>query len=301
MRRTAVLLAVAAALLVASGGCTRFESTYVKKVREAEDLGRRLAALQERHRELQEENRGLEARVAALSGDLENVRAERDYFKGSLEVVTGQRDRLAADNRELERVLQAKTDSLSRTIVEFRAKVAELERENERLRGEIVALQKAQEEKVEKVSETYQGLVAKMEEEIRRGQITISELKGKLTLNMVEAILFDTGKAEVKPAGLAVLRRVVSILRDEREKAIRVEGHTDNVPIAATLAKTYPTNWELSAARAVNVTRYLQDQGMDPAILAAVAYGEYRPVADNSTPEGRAKNRRIEIVLVPRE
>jgi chemotaxis protein MotB len=73
------------------------------------------------------------------------------------------------------------------------------------------------------------------------------------------------------------------------------------VQIAGALARIYPTNWELSAARAINVTRFLQARGIDPAQLSAVAYGEFKPVADNETKEGRAKNRRIEIVLVPKE
>jgi chemotaxis protein MotB len=67
------------------------------------------------------------------------------------------------------------------------------------------------------------------------------------------------------------------------------------------LAKKFPTNWELSAARATNVARYLQEQGIDPAHLSTAAYGEYKPVAGNDTTEGRAKNRRIEIILVPKE
>lgn len=294
MRKTTILLAAVAALGTILGGCTRLESTYMKKVTEAEGLTRDLAALSQRYHQLDEENRTLKARIAELGG-------ERDHLKGSLEFVTGERDRLAADNRELDRTLKAKADSLSRTIVDLRGRIADLERENGTLRQEVADLTKAQAEKVEKVSKTYEGLMAKMEEEIRQGQVTISELRGKLTLNMVDAILFDTGKAEVKPKGLAVLRKIVSILRDEREKEIRIEGHTDNVPITGVLAKTYPTNWELSAARAINVTRYLQEQGIPPDVLSAVAYGEYRPVAENDTPEGKAKNRRIEIILAPRE
>jgi len=301
MRKTTILLAAAAALGACLAGCTRFESTYLKKVTEAEGLSRELAALSDRYRHLDEENRSLKAKIAGLTGDLETTRGERDHLRGSLEFVTGERDRLAADNLELDRTLKAKADSLSRTIVDLRGRIADLERENGTLRQEIADLKKAQEEKVEKVSKTYEGLMSKMEEEIRQGQVTISELKGKLTLNMVDAILFDTGKADVKPEGLAVLRKIISILRDEREKAIRIEGHTDNVPITGILAKTYPTNWELSAARAINVTRYLQEQGIPPGILSAVAYGEYHPVAENDTPEGKAKNRRIEIILTPRE
>jgi chemotaxis protein MotB len=126
-------------------------------------------------------------------------------------------------------------------------------------------------------------------------------LKGKLTVNMVDAILFDSGKAEVKTDGLAVLQKVINILKTLNDKAIRIEGHTDNVPIRGLLAARYPTNWELSAARAINVTRYLQEQGVDPLVLSAVAFGEYKPVAANESEEGRTRNRRIEIILVPKE
>jgi len=301
MRTTGILLAAVAVLGTCLGGCTRFESTYMRKVNEADRLSRDLAALTERYRGLEEENRSLRAEVADLKRELEATRGERDHLKSSLEFVTGERDRLAGDNRELERTLAAKADSLSRTIVDLRGKIADLERENRELRQQVADLKKAQEEKVETVSRTYEGLVSKMEEEIRQGQVTISELRGKLTLNMVDAILFDTGKSEIKPEGLTVLDKIVSILRDEREKAIRIEGHTDNVPITGVLAKTYPTNWELSAARAIGVTRYLQQQGIPPDLLSAVAYGEYHPVAENDTLEGKAKNRRIEIILAPRE
>jgi chemotaxis protein MotB len=118
---------------------------------------------------------------------------------------------------------------------------------------------------------------------------------------MVEAILFDSGKAEVKQEGLVVLGKVIEILRTVNDKSIRIEGHTDNKPIVGPLMQRYPTNWELSAARAINVARYLQKQGIEPATLSAAAFGEFKSVADNATAEGRAKNRRIEIVLVPKE
>ena len=85
------------------------------------------------------------------------------------------------------------------------------------------------------------------------------------------------------------------------DKMIRIEGHTDNIPIGGNLAKRYPTNWELSAARALNVTHYLEKEGIDPAILSAATFGECQPVADNNTPEGRAKNRPIAIILLPKE
>jgi chemotaxis protein MotB len=263
-------------LALGMGACTRFESTYMKQVGEAGDLHQQLSALQQQHEELLDENRVLKTRIEALTGDLAEMTKDRDTQK-------------------------AESDSLSQTIVELRGRIAVLETENRKLRQDTVALEKSQKEKVQKVSTTYQDLLEKMKKEISEGQVTISELKGKLTVNMVDAVLFDTGKAEVKQEGLEVLKKVISILKGETEKAIRIEGHTDDVPISGTLAKRFPTNWELSAARAINVTRFLQEQGIDPDVLSAVAYGEYKPISDNETPEGRAMNRRIEIILIPRE
>jgi len=193
-------------------------------------------------------------------------------------------------NRELKgenESLKAKVDELAVQVAEQRERVADLEM--------------MKEQKVQEVSSEYNAMIEKMKTEIAQGQVTITELKGKLTVNMVEAVLFDSGKAEVKKEGLAVLQKVVDVLKDARDKVIRVEGHTDNVPITGALARVYPTNWELSAARAITVTRFLQARGIDAARLSTAAYGEFQPVADNETKEGRAKNRRIEIVLIPRD
>jgi chemotaxis protein MotB len=202
---------------------------------------------------------------------------------------------------ELENTLSMKSGELGKTIVDLRQRVGALESDRARLTQELTDSNKAREEKVREVSSTYEQLVKKMKGEIDKGQVTISELKGKLTVNMVEAILFDSGKAEIKQEGLVVLGKVIEILKPVKDKSIRIEGHTDNKPIVAPLTQRYPSNWELSAARAINVARYLQKQGVDAGHLSAAAYGEFKPVADNSTVEGRAKNRRIEIALVPKE
>jgi chemotaxis protein MotB len=141
-----------------------------------------------------------------------------------------------------------------------------------------------------------------MESEIEKGKITITQLRGKLKVNMLDEILFDSGKTTVKPQGIEVLDRVGRILLDVKDRTISIEGHTDNVPIGPELSKKYPTNWELSAARATTVARYLQEKiGINPSVLSATGYGEYQPVASNETEEGQAKNRRIDIVLIPKE
>jgi len=290
-----IVLSVLVVLLAAGlSACSVMQGTYQKKVDEADTLTKRFAALQKKHDDLAAEN-------AALKADLAGMTLQKDKLTTDLAYVTGQRDKIAADKEELDMILQSKSDSLSQAIFELRRKVADLDAENAKLKAENASLVKAREEQVQKVSSTYESMLEKMKTEISKGQVTISELKGKLTVNMVDSILFDSGKAEVKKGGLEILGKVVSILKDVNDKSIRIEGHTDNVQISRALAQRYPTNWELSAARAINVARFLQDEGIDPGQLSAVAYGEWKPVATNDTAEGKAKNRRIEIILVPKE
>ncbi len=283
-------------VLLAAGlsACSVMQSTYQKKVDEADLLAKHLAVLQKKNDDLIAEN-------AVLKSDLAGMTLRNEKLATDLSYVTDQRDKAVTDKEELDRILRSRADSLSQSIVELRRKVADLDAENRMLKAENASLVKAREEQVEKVSATYESMLEKMKSEISKGQITISELKGKLTVNMVDSILFDSGKAEVKKGGLEILGKVISILKDVKDKSIRIEGHTDNVQISRALAQRYPTNWELSAARAINVARYLQDEGIDPGQLSAVAYGEWKPVGENDTPEGRAKNRRIEIILVPIE
>jgi chemotaxis protein MotB len=284
------------AVLLAAGlsACSVMQGTYQKKVDEADTLSKRLAALQKKNDDLIAEN-------AVLKADLERMTLQNEKLATDLSYVTDQRDKSVSDKEELDRILKARSDNLSQTIFDLRRKVADLEAENTKLKEENASLVKAREEQVQKVSSTYENMIEKMKSEISKGQITISELKGKLTVSMVDSILFDPGRAEVKKGGLEILGKVVSILKDVKDKSIRIEGHTDDVQISRALAQRYPTNWELSAARAINVTRFLQDQGIDPANLSAAAYGEWKPVATNDTAEGKAKNRRIEIILVPKE
>jgi chemotaxis protein MotB len=304
-----IILSVLVVLLAAGlSACSVMQGTYQKKADEADTLTKRLAALQRKHDDLAAENVALKVRNERLISDLSGMTLQKDKLATDLAYVTGQRDKAAADKEEVDKILQAKSDSLSQAIFELRRKVADLDSENAKLRErhaalekEIATLKQAKEEQVQKVSSTYESLLEKMKSEISKGQVTISELKGKLTVNMVDSILFDSGKAEVKEGGLEILRKVISILKDVNDKSIRIEGHTDDVQIVGALAKRYPTNWELSAARAINVARYLQSQKIDPGQLSAVAYGEWKPVATNDTAEGKAKNRRIEIILVPKE
>ncbi len=143
-------------------------------------------------------------------------------------------------------------------------------------------------------------LIETLQQEISSGQIRVERMLDSLRVDLVNEILFDSGESTLKPAGMEVLDRLGEVLEQATDRLIVVQGHTDSVRIGGRLAQTYPTNWELSAARAVNVTRYLQENvGIEPQRLSASAFSEYRPRADNSTQEGRQSNRRIEILLAP--
>jgi len=266
---------MAAVMTLTLSGCLVAESKYLQKEGELNALSQEQAALQSRHKALMSENATLRGDISRLESDLASVKGVKEKLDETVA-------RLTTNKKDLEKDLSSsKGESLQR-ISELRQKINNMESENGRLKEEIAGLQKAKEE-VQKASQTYEQLLDKMKSEISQGQVTISELKGKLTVNMVDAILFDSGKAEVKADGLAVLQKVVDILKTVKDKTIRIEGHTDNAQIRGALTAKYATNWELSAARAINVTRFLQKQGLEPASLVAAAYGEYKPVAPNDT------------------
>jgi chemotaxis protein MotB len=119
---------------------------------------------------------------------------------------------------------------------------------------------------------------------------------GRMVLQMRNDVLFDSGRTTVKDEGKDALQEVAGVLMTLNGRKFQVVGHTDNDPISSP---RYPSNWELSTARAVAVVRYLIEEGVDTAMLSAAGYGPFDPVASNETPEGKARNRRIEIVLQP--
>ena len=120
-------------------------------------------------------------------------------------------------------------------------------------------------------------------------------------MELVDRILFKTGKATITSEGAKVLRKVGKTLKNVKDKKIRVVGHTDNVKIISkNRYYKYPSNWELSAARAARVIRFFQHKvGLDPTKMEAVGRSFYDPIASNDTPEGRAQNRRVNIIIAP--
>jgi chemotaxis protein MotB len=171
----------------------------------------------------------------------------------------------------------------------------------QRLDEEVAKVSREKEEEMARLKATHDDMVKAMQKEIEQGQIKVTQLADRLSLNIVDKILFPSGEADISAQGKEVLKRVGAVLKQTRDKTFRIEGHTDNVPIHKHLQARFPTNWELSTARATNVVRFLQDEaGLDPAGLEAVGMGEHWPIASNKTAAGRSQNRRIEIVLFPR-
>ena len=127
-----------------------------------------------------------------------------------------------------------------------------------------------------------------------QGRIEVFERDGAIIIHIRGAVLFDSGMARLTTEGRPILAAIARIVEEFRNFKVNIKGHTDNLPIAT---ERFPSNWDLSAIRATTVLRYLIEAGVDPARLTATGYGDVIPVADNGTPEGRARNRRVEFVL----
>ncbi len=264
------------------------------------------------HKQKLNENAHLQSVIKSLEADYERLQGDKRQLADRndnlnqrvLEAIERnkllQEDlmRARADLERVEKVLADRSAEAGAAITEMRLEIDRLTDLSNTLQQQLEAERVEREARLEEVQGTYDELVGKLEEEIQRGEVKISELKGKLTVNVVDKILFDSGKANLKKAGLNVLQQIGDILKSAADKNIQVEGHTDNIPIRGTLAQKYPTNWELSMARATTVLHFLQDKAsISGERLSAVGYGEYQPIATNSTAEGRAQNRRIQIVL----
>lgn len=167
-------------------------------------------------------------------------------------------------------------------------------------RDELAKSVQAKDSELAQLKGTYDSLQDKMKDEIAHGDIRLTQSGGKLRVDLVDKILFDSGEAKISKRGESVLARVGAILAAIDDKQIQVSGHTDAAKISEKLAGEFPTNWELSGARAINVVRFLQEKaGVPGGRLVASGYGEYQPIAKNHSPAGRARNRRIEILLTP--
>jgi len=189
--------------------------------------------------------------------------------------------------------LEAKVDSLGKANSALQAQIDQQMQEAAALKAEQERLKAQQQETVNK----YDDVVKKLSGEVESGNLQVRQYKDMLSVDVAEKLFFDSGSASLKKTGQDVLRKVADAIGQYPDKVIRVVGHTDSIPLGKK--SMFASNWELSVVRATTVVRFLQDQcKIPPERLVASGRGPYQPVAENSTPEGRQKNRRIEIMLV---
>ena len=216
--------------------------------------------------------------------DLENARERVADLERSNEALGGERLKLIDEMEDLRETKEQLTEDVAK-LEKTREQLSTSLRENEAKVAEL-----------SKKSGEYEGLVKDLEKEVSSGQIQITQLREGLRLGLAQDILFRSGSATLEPYGVELLSKVSEQLAKFPQQ-VEVQGHTDNVPVSKS--SHWGTNWELAAARAASVVRLFEKQGLDPSQLRAVSYGEHSPVDDNNTPEGRARNRRIDIRLKP--
>lgn len=241
--------------------------------------------------------------VAALSAcgpSDAHKKAMKDLDACTSGLSTCQSDRDARD-KEIAR-LKRNQATLEAEVNKLGGKVTGLEGEKGNLSGQLAATQQELEElrlaraSAEKRMAAFRALAAKLRAMIDSGKISVSVRKGRMIVKMSDKILFDPGKTELKPEGQTAILQVTEALKGIPDRDFVVAGHTDNIPIKS---KKFASNWELSTARAVEVTRFMIKGGMDPAHVSAAGFGEFDPIGDNTADDGRAQNRRIEIIVMP--
>lgn len=207
---------------------------------------------------------------------LESCRSERDTIETQRQKLANELDALRQKHETQLAVKDQQLDASQEELLELRAQRAEMDKQ----------------------IEEFQNLTERFQEMIKADGLQVYVRRGRMIVALPSGVLFPSGKAELSPRGLTTLEQVASKLEDFKDRRFLVAGHTDNEPIKK--AVEFQDNWQLSAARALRVTRFLIDKGMEPKNVAAAGYGQYDPVQSNKTEGGRRQNRRIELILEPR-
>lgn len=196
------------------------------------------------------------------------------------------------------RDVAAHAQQLEHDLTETKSKNSELESTLAKQKAEHEAL----ESKLTEVRGTYDQLIQELKDDIASGQIQINQTAQGLMITLDNQILFQSGSSQLQKQGRRVLVQIANAIRNVQDHNIEVQGHTDNIRIAGPLKERFPSNWDLSAARAASVLRFLEESGkIDPSRLILEAFADQRPIADNRTAEGRHRNRRVDIILVAKD
>ena len=192
-------------------------------------------------------------------------------------------------------VLTKKLEALGQDVSRLENERGTLGGELENAKKRMEDLRKAQAQAEARASQ-FRKLVSQFKQLTDAGKLQVELRENRMIVRLGDQILFDPGKTELKKEGQDALRQVAAVLKDIPNRNYQVAGHTDNIPIKS---KRFRSNWDLSTARAVEVVNFMVSSGLDPRRLSAAGYADQAPVAANATPENKAKNRRIEITLVP--
>ena len=227
-----------------------------------------------------------------LESDLVETRQSAEMTNKNLIAVQSQK----IDLEQKYAMVQAENESLQDRNGKLNRRVEEL---SDKLKDERTLVEE-QDEVIQQMQDTRLRIEAGLKDQIAAHEIRIEEMEGRLKVTFVDKILFDSGSARINSRGQSSLLDFAHSFNGGNGQQIVVEGHTDDVPVGEALRTKFPSNWELSTARATAVVRFLQEEaGVTPDRLAASGYGSHRPIAVNDTEEGRSQNRRIEIILVP--
>jgi chemotaxis protein MotB len=263
------------------GGLKELENAQ-KRISKLEDA---LKAKDQRRAEFQEE-------LSLVKGDLEKERKAEEALRSELTA----KETVAVKLQEKLGVSESGILSLEQENARQQEQIEGLRDRLSDLEGEKAGV----ESKVDQLQTTYEALIADLNEQIEKREVTIEAFEKRISVSFVDRILFDFGKETITPEGREVLQKVGGILKGVQGRRIRVIGHTDDIPILPEYRYRFPSNWELSAARAAAVVRQFEKEtGLDPRNLEAVGRSFYQPVAGNETAEGRSQNRRVEIIIAP--
>ncbi len=283
--KTQVLVILLASACVSSGAYNRKVAELTKlREQDAAAAKAREQGLQDQLDKTQKSYVELQTRAIDVQAALDKANADKTELQKHLDDGTQLVETL---KQRLEKLGQ-NVDGLVKERAQLTAAMADTAARLEELRKQKAA--------ADARAATYRDLVAKLHSMIDAGQLKVVTRNGRMIIALPNDILFDSGRTDVKTDGKTALAKVAQALATVPDREFLVAGHTDNVPIKTEL---FPSNWELSTRRAVEVVHFLVQQGMNPKKLAAAGYGEFDPIAANDTTEHRAQNRRIEIVLQP--
>ena len=226
-----------------------------------------------------------------LRADLQRQSEVEDSLRAVMTDLEAEIAALEARRAELDDRLQSAADEVHRLEVVLSQRGTEYAELQERLQA-LAAVER----EVSERNRIYEDVIGRFRSLIDGGQLAVSIVRGRMVIQLPQDILFPSGSATLSADGRSTLTQVASVLATLEDRSFQIEGHTDNVPISTA---QFPSNWELSSARALSVVRLLIQGGVAPERLSGAGYGEYQPVAQNDDRESRRRNRRIEIVMLP--